>query len=169
MTRAIDYQTYKPLLDDFVSLVQQSMATQVISIVLYGSVARGEARAESDVDLLLVLEEAAPVYRERLQHLLPILRRLRQQPSWKKLESRHIFPSLSVVIFSREEADQNRLLYLDMIEDARILLDQGGVFRHRLNLLHDRLRALGARKIRRGEGWYWDLKPDLKSDEVLVL
>ncbi len=29
--------------------------------------------------------------------------------------------------------------------------------------------AIGARKIRRDSGWYWDLKPDLKPDEVLVL
>jgi len=61
------------------------------------------------VDLLLVLDEAPPVYWKRLQFLVPILRRLRQQSCWKKLEGQHIFPSPSVIILSREEADQNRL------------------------------------------------------------
>lgn len=169
MTQVIDYQTYRPLLDDFTSLIQEALGSQVISIVLYGSVARGNATAQSDVDLLLVLEEASPIYRERLQSLLPILRCLRHQSSWKEQQARHRFPSLSVVVLSRQEADQNQLLYLDMTEEARILLDRGDFFRHRLNILHSRLRELGAQKIQRNEGWYWDLKPDLKADEVLVL
>ena len=169
MTQIIDYQTYKPLLDCFVTLVHKALGGQVISIVLYGSVARGDAKTVSDVDLLLVLEEAPPVYRERLQSLLPILRRLRRQSCWKKLEARHIFPSPSVVILSREEADQNRPLYLDMIEDARILLDREGFFQNRLNILQNRLGKLGAQKIQRNDGWYWDLKPDLKPGEVLIL
>ena len=121
------------------------------------------------MDLLLILQEASPVYRERLRSLLPILRRLRQQTSWKELEARHIFPTPSVVILSREEAAQNRPLYLDIIEDARILLDRDGFFQNRLNILQNRLRELGARKIQRDDDWYWDLKPDLKPDEELVL
>jgi len=169
MTQAIDYQTYEPLLDCFVDLVQETLGNQAISIVLYGSVSRGDAKAESDVDLLLVLKEASPVYRERLQSLLPILRRLRQQVCWKELEVRNIFPSPSVVILSREEADQNRHLYLDMIEDARILLDRDGFFQNRLDILQNRLRELGARKVQRDDDWYWDLKPDLKPNEELVL
>ena len=28
---------------------------------------------------------------------------------------------------------------------------------------------LGARRIWRGEGWYWDLKPDFKPGEIVTL
>jgi len=163
------YPTYKPLLDCFVASVQESLRSAVLSVVLYGSVARGNATAASDVDLLLVLEKAPPIFRERIQLLLPILRHLRCQACWADLVAQHIFPSPNVVILSREEADQNLPLYLDMIEEARILLDRRHFFRQRLDKLQDRLRQLGARKIRRDNGWYWDLKPDLKPDEVLVL
>tara|TARA_Y100000588_G_C14143102_1_gene877044 strand:+ start:261 stop:770 length:510 start_codon:yes stop_codon:yes gene_type:complete len=169
MTRAIDYHTYKPLLDCFVSTIKKDMDDQVVSIVLYGSVARGNARAESDIDLLLVLEEASPIYRERLQAILPILRNLRQTSCWKDLEAQHIFPSPSVVILTRDEAEQNRSLYLDMIGDSQILLDRGNFFQNRLKILQNRLKELGSQKIQRGDGWYWDLKPDLKPDEILVL
>jgi predicted nucleotidyltransferase len=141
----------------------------VVSLILYGSVARGEARPESDVDVLLVLKDAPPVYRDRLRPLLPILRRLRRESCWKNLETQGLSPSLSVLVLSREEADRNRCLYLDMLEDARILIDREGVFQNRLRALGTRLRELGARRVRKNGDQYWDLKPDLAPGEFVTL
>lgn len=169
MKKTIGYTEYAPLIERFVSLVQEEIGHHLISVVLYGSVARGEARPDSDVDLLLVLEDAPPVYYERLQPILPLLRQLRQQPEWKALRAKGIMPEVNVLILSRQEADQNRLLYLDMIEEARILVDRDNFFQNRLQQLQDRLRELNAKKIQQGEGWYWDLKPDLKPEERIVL
>ena len=169
MNRAIGYETYEPLVARFVSLVLEAMADRIVSIVLYGSVARSEARPESDMDLLLVTESAPPSYRARLEPMLPILRHLRHDPSWKALEARGAFPSFSLLVLSRKEADRNRYIYLDMIQDARILIDRQGFFLGRLKALESRLHELGARKIRQNGNWYWDLKPDLAPGEVLVL
>ena len=169
MKGTLGYSEYKPLLDQFVRQLQTTLGENVVSIVLYGSVAREEAGPYSDVDLLLVLEKASPIYRDRLQHILPILRELRGQQIWRGLQDRGISPSLSVLILSREEADQNRLLYLDMIEEARILVDRDDFFQHRLNALQKRLRELGAKKVRQNGSWYWDLKPDLRLGEAVIL
>jgi hypothetical protein len=38
-----------------------------------------------------------------------------------------------------------------------------------LNRLDHRLKQLGARRIRRGNAWYWDLKPDFKPGEIFEL
>ena len=167
--QAIGYKTYKELLKGFVSLVQETLGNDVISIVLYGSVARETAGRESDVDLLLVLEEAHPIYRDRLRPVLPVLRRLRRQPCWKELEAEGVFPSLSVIVLSREEANRNRHLYLDMLEDARILMDCDRFFQNRLKALQVRLQELGARRVQKNGDWYWDLKPDLAPGETVIL
>lgn len=169
MKHIVGYSEYRPLLDRFVSLVQGALGNQVISIVLYGSVARGKAGPESDIDVLLVVEDASPAYWQRLEPLLPILRQLRKESCWREIESRGCFPSMSVLVLSREEADQNRNLYLDMIEEARILVDRDGFFQERLNVLRRRLQALGARKVQRDGQWYWDLKPDLMPGEAVTL
>lgn len=167
--QTISYSQYRVLLKAFVDLVQQALGKQVVSVVVYGSVARGTARPNSDVDVLLVLREAPDGYWRRLQPLLPILRELRKRPCWKELEERGLTPFVSVLVLSLEEAKENRYLYLDMIEEAKILVDQGGFFQCKLESLRRRLEELGAKKIRRNGEWYWDLKPDLKlGDEVIL-
>ena len=169
MKQAIGYSEYRTLLNTFVDLVQRALGDQVVSIVLYGSVARGTARPDSDVDLLLILRDAPAAYWKRLRSLLPILRRLREEQCWKELEKEGLSPFLSLLVLSLEEARENRYLYLDMIEEARILVDTDGFFQGKLRGLRRRLKELGAKKIRRDGDWYWDLKPDLKlGDEVIL-
>lgn len=85
------------------------------------------------------------------------------------LEGKGLTPFLSLLVLSLEEANENRFLYLDMIEEAIILVDQGGFFSKKLESLRRRLKELGAKKIRRNRDWYWDLKPDLKLGDSVLL
>lgn len=71
MKKRVGHLEYKALLDAFIGSVQQKLGDQVVSLVLYGSVARGTAKPDSDVDLLLILREALAAYWKRLQSLLP--------------------------------------------------------------------------------------------------
>ncbi|MFQ5520218.1 MAG: nucleotidyltransferase domain-containing protein, partial [Candidatus Methylomirabilia bacterium] len=41
----------------YAGMLQAALGENLVSIVLFGSVARGEARADSDIDLLIVGEE----------------------------------------------------------------------------------------------------------------
>lgn len=163
------YSDYKKLLKAFIKLVQHALGDRVVSIVLYGSVARGTARPDSDVDLLLILREASAEYWKRLQPLLTILRELRKEACWKKMEEQGMSPFLSLLVLSLEEAEENRYLYLDLVDEARILVDQKGFFQSKLESLRQRLQELGAQKVQRNGNWYWDLKPDLKPGEIVSL
>jgi len=160
---------YKPLIDRFVERVTSALGGELVSVVLYGSVARDEAGPRSDVDVLIVLEDPPASYRARLDPFLPILEQMRDEPAWHSMEATGIHPVLSTLILSRSEADQNRLIYLDMIEDAQILFDRDGFFAARLSKLAQRLEELGARKVRQNGGWYWDLKPGAAIGETVIL
>jgi len=56
-----------------------------------------------------------------------------------------------------------------MVEDARILYDRQDFFSRRLDRLKKRLDELGAKRVRRGNAWYWDLKPDYRPGEIIEL
>jgi len=58
---------------------------------------------------------------------------------------------------------------MDMVEDAHLLLDEGQFFQSKLESFRQRLRELGAHKVQRDGDWYWDIKPDLKTGEVIIL
>ena len=160
---------YKPLLDQFTAMLRQKYGGDLISVVLYGSVARGTACPESDVDLLVVIRGLPERYGDRLDAVLPLLQRLREEAPYRELVGQGIYPCLSLILYTAEEADQNRLLYLDMIEDSVRLVDEEGFFGKRLKTLRLRLAELGAVRTPDNGGWYWDLRPDLKPGEVLVL
>jgi uncharacterized protein len=56
-----------------------------------------------------------------------------------------------------------------MVEDARVLYDKGDFFVRQLARLRQRLTELGAKRIWKGNAWYWDLKPDYRPGEVFEL
>jgi uncharacterized protein len=76
---------------------------------------------------------------------------------------------LSPVIKTPEEAAQGSPLFLDMVEDAKIIFDRGGFMQQLLSDLRGRLEKLGAKRIWLGNAWYWDLKPDYRPGEVFEI
>jgi hypothetical protein len=94
----------------------------------------------------------------------------RVEPFLKTLQQKEgINTYISAIIKSPEEADKGSPLFLDMVEDAKVLFDRGHFFERVLERLRKRLKELGARRIWRGNAWYWDLKPDYKPGDVIEL
>ncbi len=85
------------------------------------------------------------------------------------LQAQGIQGTLCPVFKTPEEAEAGSPLFLDMVQDARLLYDRDGFFAKRLAGLRRRLAELGAKRIWRGNVWYWDLKPDYKPGEVFEL
>ena len=121
----LTYKDYEILLSQFKKLLIERLGDSVVSLILYGSVARGTAHMESDIDLLLILKDAPKVYYERLQPIVELEYELRKGEAYKELRLKGLMPCLSPIVLSQEEARENRYIFLDMIEDALILLDKG--------------------------------------------
>jgi len=143
------------------------LGANLVSVVLYGSVARGEATGRSDIDVFVACEELPRGRFARLRLLESADARVAADVD--SLRARGIETRLSVIVRTRVEAQRTVPLYLDMVEDARLLYDRDGFFADVLSRLRGRLRELGAERRQRGRVRYWILKRDFTPGEVIEL
>jgi predicted nucleotidyltransferase len=135
--------------EDVVGSLREKLGSSLRGIALFGSRARGEARAESDWDLLVVADAlpASPLERSRtLRCALP--------PHW---QGRVAIIAKSAAEFEVEFPSY----YLDIATDGRILFDREGYLEGRLSLIRERIREAGLRRERIDGGflWTWETPP----------
>ena len=158
---------FDDLVTKVVAAVQTVYAERLVSIVLYGSVARGTMRPDSDLDLLIVARDLPRGRLKRVEEFESIERTMAED--FRHAASQGITTTLAPVFKTPEEVLAGSPLFLDMVEDARVLHDRNGFFSQELARLRNRLAELGAKRIWQGKTWHWDLKPDFKPGEVFDL
>jgi hypothetical protein len=90
-------------------------------------------------------------------------------PALAAARDQGVTTSFSPVIRTPAEIASGSPLLLDMTEDARLVMDDQGVLARTLAALSSRLAARGAKRVWRGNAWYWDLKPDYRPGDVFEL
>ncbi len=157
---------YEALLEKATHEIRKHFDKNLVSIVLYGSLARGDVRKDSDIDLLIICE-SLPKERLKRQDIFIKMEREIDREIKRIYETSGFYPYLSPISKTKEEAKGLSPLYLDMVTDARILYDKDNFFKEILEKLKIKLKSLNAKKIKVGKKWYWDLKPDYKPGEVI--
>lgn len=155
------------MLEELVKALHERLGEDLVSVVVYGSVARGEAGRDSDIDILVVARSLPKSMFARQDLFMDVEGKIRDEV--EKLEQQGYFIDFSPVLLTPEEAQRTRPLYLDMVEDAIILYDKDSFFANVLARLRARLKELGAERVRRGKLWYWVLKKDYKWGEVMEI
>jgi predicted nucleotidyltransferase len=155
----------KKALRSLVNILRTKFKGKLCALVLFGSVARDKYTAPtSDIDLLLVY---------RGGNYRALWREARQEWEEKYLESlrKNNMPTfLSPIFLKEKELEENPLILLDIIDEGIILFDEGDLLKHRLKLMRERLKEVGAKKVYIDNNrWYWDLKPDWRPGERFSL
>ena len=160
-------EPYATLLNKMVEIMKEEFKDDLVSVVLFGSVARGDNRNDSDVDLLVVIKDLPKdsilkrirIFESKVEDKLEI------EKYWKI----GYYISLSPILKTPEEAEKFSPLYLDMVYDAVILYDKDNFFANVLKRLKEKLDELGAERIWIGKKWYWVLKKDYKFGDTIEL
>ncbi|MEM2020996.1 MAG: nucleotidyltransferase domain-containing protein [Zestosphaera sp.] len=158
---------YKVVMGRLLEELLRSFGDGLISVVVFGSVARGTARRDSDVDALIVAEKLPKSRLERLALYLKAEERV--DPLLDELLTEGYAVSITPILKTREEAGRVSPLYLDMTEEAVIVYDKDSFFESVLLRLREELSRLGSRRVWLGRKWYWVLKEDFKFGEAIVI
>jgi predicted nucleotidyltransferase len=160
----IDYSFYKSLLNKLLDLTKNYYDDRLISFVLFGSVARGTAKKDSDIDIILITDNLS--HKDSMDRFLFIEEKLKGSPEFISITKSGCTPELKPILFSKEEASESRYIFLDIVNDGIILYDRNDFFRKRLEKLRMKLKELKSRRIFQKDGsWYWILAPYLKFGE----
>lgn len=160
-------QKINALVEELVKACTNHYGERLVTVAVFGSVGRGTPNPFSDVDLLLIVENLPA---GRLQRVIEFSRvESLLEAQLQELSQEGIDTSLSPVLKTPPEVLAGSWLFLDMVDDAVIYIDRGAFFQRYLDGLKKRLKSLGASKIKRGERWHWDLKPDYREGEVFDL
>jgi len=160
---------YAPLIQAASEMLFHKYGRRLVSIVLYGSVARGYAHATSDIDLLVVVEEYPASFADRIKELVDINTAL-FEPKRKLYEQTGRHASIQFYPLNPEEARHHRPLYLDITIDGLILYDRNNFIQSILNGLRQRLNQIGSQRVQLPSGQhYWILKPTIRLGEVIEI
>lgn len=141
---------------------------RLVSFVVFGSVAREKYRPDSDIDFLIVAEKLP---RGRLKRVFEFTENVEKslKGHLKALWKEGIYVALSPIFKTVEEVKTGSPLFLDMTLDVKILYDKGNYFENYLQQLKKKLKQLGAKRVVKGNAWYWVLKPDYKCGDIIEL
>jgi predicted nucleotidyltransferase len=160
-------ERFKEIETRLLSEIRHFYRERLISVVVFGSVARETQGFDSDIDVLIIAKGLPRGRIKRIREFESVENKV--EPFLKSLKKERINTYISAIIKSPEEAEKGSPLFLDMVEDLKILFDKGDFFSGLIEKLRNRLNALGAKRVWKGSAWYWILKPDIKAGEVFEL
>lgn len=130
---------------------------------IFGSVARGEAKKDSDIDLFIIVNELELSLLERTKYLLNIKRKSLIKNELEFLSTYEIFPKLNFFMRQKNELTLN-FFTIDISFDIKIVYDKG-ILRTFLEKIQKKVEEKGIkRKYLENGKYYLDL--NLEFGEV---
>ena len=131
------------------------------SVILFGSMARGESRERSDVDLL-VLHEGCEVKD-------PVVRRSHLYNLMREAIGKE-FKELTVIDIELErflKPKEINATLLNIYWDGFVVYDRTKVLQNFLEQAREKIVKCGLKRVRDGRAYYWVLPEPLKEVEIL--
>ena len=158
---------YRKLLDQYLEAIREFFGGRLASVAVFGSVARGTADKESDIDVLVIVENLPRDIGLRYRETATVYASVRNREAYKELRQAGRSGFISEIFLTPDETRSHPPILLGVCDDGILLYDRGGFLEGVLNDIRARLRELNAKKVTTPKGYYWVLKPDAKPLEVV--
>lgn len=114
---------YVRLIEEYCTAIKNHFSNRLISLFLFGSVARGEAKPESDIDIMVVADALPEDIGMRIKETNYIHESLKKSNAYISLRISGISGLISDIFITPEEIKRHPPILLDIIDDGIILYD----------------------------------------------
>lgn len=136
-------------------MLRAAFGDRLVAVALFGPVARGDAHAGSEIDVLVVVDPISPGPFSRKDLLAAADDAL--APLLADAEADGIHTRLRRVVGTRGETEAMLPLLLDVAEEGVVLRDRDGYLATLLDRIRASLAHVGAHRVREGGAWYWEM------------
>ena len=123
---------FMPLLKKYINFLKREFGDDLISVCLFGSIAKGDFKCGSDIDVLVVIKGLPLDIGYRIRRISHIKRKLKATEEYKALKNRNLPRLISEVIFTPEEIKKHPSILLDITIDGIILYDKDNFLKKEL-------------------------------------
>lgn len=164
----LGFETFKDFIERLLEEILSAFDEEfILSFALFGSIARGEAKPESDIDILIVHKE---IDFDPVDLFAKVLLKIEKSKENKVLMDKGIYPSPSPIFMTPKMLSENPLILLDIMTQGIVLYDKNSTLEEMFGRLREKLERMGAKRITLENGsWIWDLKPDWKIGEEIEI
>ena len=163
----IGSQQFVPAIVKTAKLLSRSYKERLISVCVYGSVARGSAGETSDVDMLVVIDGLRGSVGKRLEDLYEAIAQIESERRF--LYRNSVYTDLSFFPLSPDEAYRFLPIYLDIIDGGAIVFDKGRFLEKIFSKCRSLIARSGVEKVTTRHGWFWRLNPAMPIGEEIAV
>lgn len=131
-----------------------------VAAIQFGSTTKNPIKFETDVDLLLVFNHIPKSKWDRFQFIKQKEQEL--EIKLKDITNHQLTPS--IISWNKESFQKLHPLYLDFVDASIILYDPLFTAKETIEKTKRWMAQRGAKKIQKGQLWYWDVNP--KNDPL---
>lgn len=159
---------FKEYLKSFFQFLKKRLNGYILSLILYGSVARSTWNEESDIDLLLILSNKfTKNFNDfRISKLtIEFYNKIYQSDLYKKMK----FHPLSLMSLTKEELKRFRTLFYDIAIDGIILYDRKNIGLKFIEKYKKQIKKKNLKRVYLDEDdFYWE-RGDIKMGDIIEL
>ena len=159
---------FRDYLYNFVRLLKENYKEDLISIILFGSVARGKWNNESDIDLFIIFSNKSSIRTAINNQLKKIISDYERKTKLKNSKDNRLFSTIQDISLLLKDLNTFRTIFYDIAMDGIILFDRNQTGFHFLKKIKKRIEEKGLKRVFIKENdYYWER--NVKFGEIIEL
>lgn len=157
---------FRDYLYNFTNLLKLNFKEDLLSIILFGSIARGKWTYESDIDIFILFSNKISNYSKKLTEMIFDYEESTELINEK---GKKLYCSIQDLPLQLRDLDNFRTLFYDIVMDGIILFDRNQIGFQFFKIIKKKIYEKGLKRVYINEtDFYWERK-EIKFGEIVEL